>query len=132
MKLPDEPLSPAQREIMEIIWEQGEAAAIEIKERLADGRDLAKETVRTMLQRMEEKGWLTHRVVGRTFFYSAAFPKSGAVGQSVVELINTVCGGSPERLVTALLDYRGLSAAESARIEELLQQAKKKRSNRQR
>lgn len=132
MKLPDEPLSPAQREIMEIIWEKGEAAAIEIKDRLADGRGLAKETVRTMLQRMEEKGWLTHRVVGRTFFYSAAVPRSGAVGQSVVELIDTVCGGSPERLVTALLDYRGLSAAESARIEELLQQAKKKRPNRQR
>ena len=132
MKLPDEPLSPAQREIMEIIWEHGEAAAIEIKQQLADGRNLAKETVRTMLQRMEEKGWLTHRVVGRTFFYSAAVPKSGAVGQSVVELLDTVCGGSPERLVTALLDYRGLSAAESARIEELLQQAKKKRPNRQR
>ncbi len=132
MKLPDEPLSPAQREIMEIIWEQGEAAAIEIKDRLADGRNLAKETVRTMLQRMEEKGWLTHRVVGRTFFYSAAIPQGGAVGQSVVELIDNICGGSPERLVTALLDYRGLSAAESTRIEELLQQAKKKRSNRTR
>lgn len=132
MKLPDEPLSPAQREIMEIIWEHGEAAAIEIKERLADGRNLAKETVRTMLQRMEEKGWLRHRVVGRTYFYSAAVPKSGAVGHSVVELLDTVCGGSPERLVTALLDYRGLTAAESARIEELLQQAKKKRPNRQR
>jgi BlaI family penicillinase repressor len=132
MKLPAEPLSPAQREIMEIIWDEGEAAAIEIKQRLADGRDLAKETVRTMLQRMEEKGWLKHRVVGRTFFYSAAVPQSGAVGQRVVELLDTVCGGSPERLLTALLDYRGLSAAESTRIEELLQQAKKKRPNRQR
>ncbi len=131
MKLPDEPLSPAQREIMEIVWDKGEVAAIEVRELLSD-RDLARETVRTMLQRMEEKGWLTHRVVGRTFFYSAAIPRNGAVGQKVMELIDTVCGGSPERLMTALLDYRGLNAAEAARIEALIQKAKTKKSPRRR
>jgi BlaI family transcriptional regulator, penicillinase repressor len=132
MKLPNEPLSPAQQEIMEVIWEKGEVAAIEVRELLANGRELARETVRTVLQRMEEKGWLKHRVVGRTFFYSAVVPRGGAVGQRVVELIDTVCGGSPERLVTALLDYRGLSPDEAKRIEALLQQAKSKKSSRRR
>ena len=75
MRLPEEPLSPAQREIMEIIWEKGEVAAVEVRQLLADGRELARETVRTMLERMEDKGWLKHRVVGRTFFYSAAVPR---------------------------------------------------------
>jgi BlaI family transcriptional regulator, penicillinase repressor len=132
MKLPQEPLSPAQRELMEVIWKKGEVAAIEVRASLADGRELARETVRTMLQRMEEKGWLKHRVVGRTFFYSAAVPKSGAVGQRVIELIDTVCGGSPERMMTALLDYRGLSADEAKRIEVLIQQAKQKKPSRKR
>jgi BlaI family transcriptional regulator, penicillinase repressor len=130
MKLPDEPLSPAQREIMEIVWDKGEVAAVEVRELLADGRQLARETVRTMLQRMEEKGWLTHRVVGRTFFYSAAVARSGAVGQRVVDLIDTVCGGSPERLMTALLDYRGLSAEEAKRVEALIQKSKRKKPRR--
>ncbi len=130
MRLPDEPLSPAQKEIMEIVWEKGEVAAIEVRQLLADGRELARETVRTVLERMEEKGWLKHRVVGRTFFYSAVVPRDVAAGQKVVELIDTVCGGSPERLMTALLDYRGLSAEEAARIEALIKQAKDKKPGR--
>jgi BlaI family penicillinase repressor len=126
MKLPEEPLSVAQNEIMEIIWEKGEVAAVEVRGLLADGRELARETVRTVLQRMEEKGWIKHRVVGRTFFYSAVVPRDATAGQRVIELIDTLCGGSPERLVTALLNYRGLSAEEADRIEALIQQARNK------
>ena len=127
MSVPEEPLSPAQLEIMEIVWEKGEVAAVEVRQILADGRELARETVRTMLERMEDKGWLKHRVVGRTFFYSAALPRGAAAGQKVIELIDTVCGGSPERLMTALLDYRGLSAEEAARIEALIKEARDKK-----
>jgi BlaI family penicillinase repressor len=130
MKLPDEPLSLAQNEIMEIVWEKGEVAASEVRELLADGRDLARETVRTVLQRMEEKGWLKHRVVGRTFFYSAVVPRDATAGQKVLELIDTVCGGSPERLMTALLDYRGLSPLEAARIQALIKQARNSKPDR--
>jgi BlaI family penicillinase repressor len=130
MRLPDAPLSHAQKEIMEIVWEKGEVAAIEVRELLADGRELARETVRTMLERMEDKGWLKHRVVGRTFFYSAAVSRDATAGQRVIELIDTVCGGSPERLMTALLDYRGLSAEEAARIEALIKQARESKPGR--
>jgi len=56
MRLPEEPLSPAQQEIMEIVWKKGEVAAVEGRQLLADGRELARETVRTMLERMEDKG----------------------------------------------------------------------------
>src|SRR5262245_5255077 len=127
MRVPREPLSPAQQEIMEIVWDKGEVAAVEVRQLLADGRELARETVRTLLERMEDKGWIKHRVVGRTFFYSAAVPRGATAGHKVIELIDTVCGGSPERLMTALLEYRGLSAEEAARIEALIQQARGKK-----
>jgi BlaI family transcriptional regulator, penicillinase repressor len=130
MRIPRETLSPAQQEIMEIIWEKGEVAAVEVRQLLPDGRELARETVRTTLERMEDKGWLKHRVVGRTFFYSAAVPREATAGQKVLELIDTVCGGSPERLMTALLDYRGLSAEEAARIEEMIKEARDKKPGR--
>jgi predicted transcriptional regulator len=126
MRIPRDPLSPAQQEIMEIIWEKGEVAAVEVRQFLADGRELARETVRTMLERMEDKGWLKHRAVGRTFFYSAAVPRGATAGQKVIELIDTVCGGSPERMMTALLDYRGLSPEEADRIEAMIKQARNK------
>jgi BlaI family transcriptional regulator, penicillinase repressor len=79
---------------------------------------------------MEDKGWLKHRAVGRTFFYSATLPRRATAGQKVIKLLDTVCGGSPERLMTALLNYRGLTAEEAARIEAMIKQARDEKSDR--
>jgi len=117
-------LSQSQREIMEIVWDRGEVSAIEVRDILSKKRDLAKNTVRTLLDRMEEKGWLKHREDGRTYLYSAAPPREAPIGQKVLEVVEHVCGGSPEELVTALLDYRGLSPQELKRIRTMLDEAK--------
>lgn len=117
-------LSQAQREVMEIVWARGEVSAVEVRELLAPKRELAKNTVRTLLDRMERKGWLTHREQGRTYLYAAARPREASIGQKVLEVVEQVCGGSPEELVTALLDYRGLSAQELDRIRTMLDDAK--------
>jgi BlaI family penicillinase repressor len=117
-------LTPAQGEIMEIIWERGEVSATGVRTVLSQSRPVARNTVRTLLERMEEKGWITHREDGRTFLYRAARPRHASIGQKVREVIETVCGGSPEALVTALLDYRGLSRAELERIRDMLAKAR--------
>ena len=117
-------LSQSQREIMEIVWDRGEVSAVEVRDILSKKRDLAKNTVRTLLDRMEEKGWLKHREDGRTYLYSAAQPREASIGQKVLEVVEHVCGGSPEELVTALLDYRGLSPQELKRIRTMLDEAK--------
>jgi predicted transcriptional regulator len=123
-KQPDLPeLSPAQREIMDIVWERGDVTANEVRRVLSRTRPVARNTVRTLLERMEDKGWLEHRAEGRTFLYRAARPRQDAVGQKVREIVETVCGGSPETLVAALLDYRGLRPDELKRIRRLLDQA---------
>jgi BlaI family transcriptional regulator, penicillinase repressor len=121
IELPD--LSPAQREIMEIVWERGEVTAQEVRCVLSQTREVARNTVRTLLERMEGKGWLKHRAEGRTFLYTPARPRHDTIGQKVREVVETVCGGSPEKLVTALLDYRGLRPDELKRIRQLLDQA---------
>jgi BlaI family penicillinase repressor len=124
-KLPDMPeLTPAQHEIMEIFWERGELSASAVRRELSRTRSVARNTVRTLIERMEEKGWITHRADGRTFLYSAAQPRHTTIGQKVREVVETVCGGSPEVLVTALLDYRGLSATELERIRQMLSKAR--------
>ena len=117
-------LTKAQGEIMEIIWELGEISATGVRRVLAQTRPVARNTVRTLLERMEEKGWITHREDGRTFLYRAARPRHASIGQTVREVIETVCGGSPEALVTALLDYRGLSRGELDTIRRMLAKAR--------
>ena len=117
-------LTRAQGEIMEIIWERGEVSASEVRRVLARTRKVARNTVRTLLERMEEKGWITHREDGRTFLYSAAQPRQVTIGQKVQQVVETVCGGSAEALVTALLDYRGLNSQELERIRQMLARAR--------
>ena len=114
------PLSPAQREIMEILWDRGELSAAEVRRSLSDRRKLARNTVRTMLERMEAKGWLKHRAEGRTFYYSPALPRTVGVGHRLLELVDTLCGGSAETLMTALLECRGLTKEEAKRIRTML------------
>ena len=123
-------LSKSQREIMEIVWDRGEVSAFEVREVLTTRRPIARETVRTLLARMEDKGWLTHRVIGRTHFYSAAIPREVNLGQRVVEIVDTLCGGSAEQLMTALLDQRGLTDEEADRIQAMIAAARQKKSTR--
>ncbi|HBE68373.1 MAG TPA: penicillinase repressor [Planctomycetaceae bacterium] len=125
-------LSPAQREIMEIIWDVGEASVSDVRSQLPAERKTARNTVRTLLERMEQKGWLKHREVNRTFVYSATRRRNASIGQKVVEIVEGFCEGSPETLVTALLDYRGLSSGELARIRTLLEEAKASKSKKRR
>ena len=119
--LPD--LSPAQREIMEIVWERGEVTAQDVLRALSQTRDVARNTVRTLLERMEIKGWLKHRAAGRTFLYRPARARQATVVQKVREMVDAVCGGSAENLVAALLDARGLKREELDRIRQLLDAA---------
>lgn len=120
-----EPLSEKQREIMEIVWAQGEVSVFEVRDELSQHRQVARNTVRTMMERLEEKGWLTHRVIGRTYFYSALIPRDVSLGERIVDLVDKVCGGKPEYMMNALLEYRGLSSGEIKRIQAMLDDAKK-------
>lgn len=63
------PLTELQREIMEVIWSRDEATVTEVRDALAGRRPLARNTVQTIMVRLEERGWLRHREEGRTFLY---------------------------------------------------------------
>jgi predicted transcriptional regulator len=133
-KADSSPLTDAQREIMEIVWERGEVTVSEVRTALAKRRELARNTVQTMIVRLEQKGWLKHREEGRTFVYSAYRPRTVSLGAKVAQMADRLFAGSPEEMVTALIDYRSLSPDEAERIREIIDEAntKKKRNTKQR
>ena len=55
------PLSEAQTEIMNVVWERGETTLSQVCAALAERHDLARNTVQTQLTRLTEKGWLLYR-----------------------------------------------------------------------
>lgn len=117
------PLTEIQREIMEVVWHREEVTVSEVREALSADRPLARNTVQTMIVRLEEKGWLKHREQGRTFVYSAKRPRTVSLGAKVSQMVDRLFAGSPEEMVTALLEYRGLSADEAERIRTMIEQA---------
>ena len=118
-----EPLSEAQQEIMQIVWDRGELSATEVREALAPRRKVARTTVHTLMTRMVEKGWLKARSVGRTFLFSATVPQSTSLGRSVRDFVDSVFGGSAEEMMSSLLEHRGLSAEEAKRIMQMIERA---------
>ncbi|MCS7471424.1 BlaI/MecI/CopY family transcriptional regulator [Stieleria sp. ICT_E10.1] len=118
------PLTAAQRELMEIFWQHGEATVSQVREQLQDqGRSIARNTVQTMIVRLEEKGWLQHRKQGRTFVYSAVRERKRSLGVKVSQLVDRFFAGSPEDMVNALIEHRGLTSEESQRIRKMIQDA---------
>ena len=80
-------------------------------------------TVQTMIVRLEDKGWLKHREPGRTFVYSANRPRTVSLGAKVAQMVDRLFAGSPEEMVTALIEYRGLTADEAERIRDMIDEA---------
>lgn len=122
------PLTQAQREIMEVVWQKREATVSEVRDELASRRDLARNTIQTMMTRLEERGWLNHREKGRTFVYSAKVSRTVSLGAKVTQLLDRFFAGSPEQMVTALIEYRGLTKQESRRIRNMIGDAEKTRA----
>ncbi len=122
------PLSEAQMEIMNLVWDQGEVTVAEVWKALSARRRLARNTVQTMMARLEEKGWLVCQSEGHAFRYQAAVPRRDVQGMMVRRLLDAAFGGSAEGLVLALLEGRGISLREAQRVRALIEQAEQERA----
>src|SRR5262245_33279105 len=119
-------LSEAQLEIMNVVWERGDATVADVWKALSARRKVARNTVLTMLTRLEEKGWLERDAEAHAHRYRAAARREATPGTMTSRLIETAFGGSAEGLMVALLHGRGVSKDEVARIRAMIDQAEKR------
>jgi BlaI family transcriptional regulator, penicillinase repressor len=98
--LPD--LGDLEREVMQLIWANGSLTAEFVRERL--GRRLKESTVRTVLRRLEEKGYVNHAVDGRTYVYEATYPRAKVAAKAVQRIIDLICNGSVEEVLVGMVD----------------------------
>lgn len=124
------PLTAAQLEVMQVIWECGEVTVTDVWQAVREIRDVARATVQTVIQRLEDKGWLMHREIGQAFVYSARHPRESTQGKLVSDLVESAFGGSASGLVKALLHDRKLSVEEAKRIRALIAAAEGQGANR--
>jgi predicted transcriptional regulator len=120
-------LGDLQLQIMQALWERGEATVAEVHCALEGERNLAYTTVATMLRKMEARGLVAHRTAARSFVYRAGV-KEKAVSQGMTDhLLERLFGGSLSGLVSHLLSSREVSREELSKLERLIAERKKAR-----
>ena len=110
------------------MWRRGSVTADQVREQLS--RPLKESTVRTVLRRLEEKGYLAHSVDDRTFIYRPAQTRERVAGRAAKRIVDWFCEGSVEALLVGMVDSRMLGHAELERLAERIATAQRNRSNR--
>jgi predicted transcriptional regulator len=101
-RTPRPPLGDLEHELLTILWRHGAMTAFAVRQQLP--RKLKDATIRTVLRRLEEKGYVTHSVVSGTFIYAAKETAETAAASAVQDIVQRYCGGSLERFMGGLVD----------------------------
>ena len=118
-------LSRRERQIMDILYRLGKAAAADVLAELDDQPSYS--TVRTQLRVLEEKGHVRHEDDGVRYVYLPTVPRNRARESALGHLVETFFDGSVEKVVAALLGPgpSKLSSEQLERLAEMIDQAKK-------
>jgi predicted transcriptional regulator len=109
-------LGELERSILSIVWRKTQITAEQVREEL--GRPLKDSTIRTVLRRLEEKGYLQHSLENRTFIYRPAESRNRVAGRAVKRIVDWFCDGSVEALLVGMVDSKVLDRAELQRLAE--------------
>jgi len=110
---------------MEILWKGGPATAEGIREALAPKHALKDSSVRTILSRLEEKGYVKHKQLGKAFEYSGVEQRQNVAVRAVRQILDRFCDGSVEQLLLGLVENEVVDKAE---LEELVRKIGKTKS----
>jgi BlaI family penicillinase repressor len=120
--MPKEPPrpTPAELEILGVLWEVGSSTVREVQEELERRRPTGYTTVLKMLQIMTDKGLVRRDVRERAHKYTPRLPRERTEQQMVGDLLDRAFGGSASRLVMRALSSRSATPDELERIRKLL------------
>lgn len=118
-------LSDLQLSVMQVLWTAGEATVAEVHVALHPERGLAPTTIATVLSRLEKRGLVDHRALGRQFVYRTKVTEQEVRRSMVSELTDLLFQGDPAELVSHLLAARDLDAEELARVKALIEAREK-------
>jgi predicted transcriptional regulator len=118
-------LGELEQAVMQLIWAGRAMTAEAVRERLP--RRLKESTVRTVLRRLEEKGYVTHTVDGRTYVFRATEARGRVAAKAVRRIVERLCNGSVEEVLVGMVDAKMFDRRQLDMLREKIEKAKKKR-----
>jgi predicted transcriptional regulator len=123
------PLGGVEQRVMDYVWATGSVTADACRQALADVWPMKESTVRTVLRRLEDKGYVTHTTEGRTYIYAAAERPASVATRAVQHLIDRFWGGSAEALVAGLVDHAVITPKQLERLTKQIADARAAKGN---
>jgi BlaI family penicillinase repressor len=120
-------LGELEQAVLETLWESGDSTAEECREALMGTHPMKDSTVRTVLRRLEEKGYLTHEVRGRTYVYRPSEERQNVAARAAKQLVDRFCGGSVEQLLVGMVESDVLDPEELERLARRIAQRKEQK-----
>lgn len=120
--LPD--LGELEREVMQLVWRDAPITAETVRERL--GRPLKESTVRTVLRRLEEKGFVSHSIEGRTYVFRAVDDRQRVAAKAVRRVADWFCNGSIEEVLIGIVDSKMLDKEQLEALANKIEEAKRR------
>lgn len=109
---------------MRAVWAAEPCTVETVHKAVVKSRKLKETSTRTLLRRLEQKGYLTHEEQGRAYVYRAVEPARSLAARAVRQIIDRFCQGSVEELVNGMVEAKVLSKGEMDRLEEFVRSRK--------
>lgn len=123
---PRRPLSELEHLVMEVVWEKKTATAEDVRLALAERHPMKESTARTILSRLEEKGYAAHATEGRTNVYRGVDAPQSVAARAVRQIIERFCGGSVEQLLVGMVSDDVVDEQELQRLAQRIARRKEK------
>jgi predicted transcriptional regulator len=114
------PLTELENEVMQAVWDGGTCTVEAVHRIVSSKRDLKETTTRTLMRRLEQKGYLKHESDGRAYVYRAAEPARSLAARAVRQIIDRLCQGSVEELVSGMVEAKVLNNADIDALEKFV------------
>ena len=108
---------------MEILWTTGPGTAEQIRTVLAPKHVLKDSTIRTVLRRLQAKGYVNHRLEGKAFVYSGVEKPRNVAVRAVRQILDRFCDGSLEQLLVGMVENEVVDRAELRKLARRLAQS---------
>ena len=117
-------LSPAETEILRLVWKLKKATVQQVCDKLPGKRKITYATVQTMLRRLEKKGYIKHNVQGKAHVFFAVVKSEEVIKRSVGDFLDRLFGGDPVPLMQYLAEHGKIDADDIARLKKLIDKNK--------
>ena len=105
---------------MQAVWDGGKCTVEAVYRVVSRKRKLKETTVRTLLRRLEQKGYLVHESDGRAYVYRAVKPARSLAAHAVRQIIDRFCRGSVEELVSGMVEAKVLRKDDIEKLERFV------------